>query len=497
MLIASARIVSTYSELSLTADEPAHFACGLEYLQKHLYKYETQHPPLARAMAALGPYLYGARLRGHGGLGEEGVDIIVHSPAPQRTVTLMRLGILPFFWLGGAIAFLWARKITGPPIAVLAIGLYTLTPPVLAHAAVATTDMALAACLAASFFTMLQWADSPSWRNSIIWGVATAAAVLSKFTALAFFPAAAALALIFYLAVARPGWNELVNLASKRLAPFLVAVAGGAVVIWAAYWFSFNSLPAPEFFDGIAVAAGHNDRGHPAFLFGSISGRGWWYYFPAALAVKTPAALLVLTVVGIVLCWRFRQNLAYLMPMAFSLGTLFVAMTGNVNIGVRHVLPVYIGFCIVSAVALSHLMQQTARLQWTAAGLVLWAALSGALSHPDYLAYFNESILFTRPEKLLIDSDLDWGQDVIQLSRRLRELGVHRVAFNIYPPVIPMYRVPECVRVDPNRPTETWTVVRPTDATYASAFLYSRRPWYEDREPTERVGAFLLYRSGN
>src|SRR6516165_12170930 len=62
VVVASIRIVSTYSELSLTVDEPGHFACGLEYLSKHVYRYESQHPPLARAAMALGPYLAGIRL---------------------------------------------------------------------------------------------------------------------------------------------------------------------------------------------------------------------------------------------------------------------------------------------------------------------------------------------------------------------------------------------------------------------------------------------------
>src|ERR1700722_11793183 len=59
--IASARIISTYNALSLTADEPTHFACGLEYVAKHVYRLEAEHPPLPRMMEGLGPYLIGAR----------------------------------------------------------------------------------------------------------------------------------------------------------------------------------------------------------------------------------------------------------------------------------------------------------------------------------------------------------------------------------------------------------------------------------------------------
>ncbi len=499
--VASLRIAATYPVLSLTADEPAHFACGLEFLQKHVYRYESQHPPLARMMTALGPYMEGARLRGDFSFGEEGVEVIVHSADPQRTVNLMRLGILPFFWLACLVVFLWARRVSGAPVAVIATGLFTMIPTVLAHAGLATTDMALAACLGAAFYSLLLWAETPSWKYGLLLGVATAFAALSKFTALGFLPAAALSALILYLLVKRPGWKELDALARAHAATFGLAVLTGAMVIWAGYWFSYGkvpgwslSLPAPEFFDGIRFAMRHNSEGHPAFLLGEISDQGWWYYFPVALAVKTPIALLLLTALGLWQCWKNRAKAAYLAPAAFSLGILLTAMTSKVNIGVRHILPVYIGFAIVAAVALAHLLRKAKGIPWAAVVLVVWVAASGAIRHPDYLAYFNEFVP-SHPEDVLVDSDLDWAQDVIHLSRRLRELGITKVAFNIYPPLIPLYHLPVCERVNLAAPTETWTVIRPTDAKYV-AWGMRRKPWYEGVEPTERVGAFLLYRSG-
>ena len=61
VLIATARIVSTWQVFNVTIDEAAHIACGMEWLDKHTYKQEDQHPPLARAAVALGPYLLGIR----------------------------------------------------------------------------------------------------------------------------------------------------------------------------------------------------------------------------------------------------------------------------------------------------------------------------------------------------------------------------------------------------------------------------------------------------
>src|ERR1700730_5146428 len=77
--IATIRIVATYPILSMTIDEPGHFACGLEYVAKHVYNYESQHPPLARAMIAVGPYLDGARPMGVKDRGDEAVAILFHS----------------------------------------------------------------------------------------------------------------------------------------------------------------------------------------------------------------------------------------------------------------------------------------------------------------------------------------------------------------------------------------------------------------------------------
>ena len=95
------RIISTYNVFSTTADEPAHIACGLEYVANHVYKLEVQHPPLTRAMIALLPYLDGTRPRGIPNFQNEGWAIITYERHPERTLFLMRLGNLPFFILGG------------------------------------------------------------------------------------------------------------------------------------------------------------------------------------------------------------------------------------------------------------------------------------------------------------------------------------------------------------------------------------------------------------
>ena len=247
--ISSARIVATYQELSLTYDEPGHFACGLEYLSEHVYRLETQHPPLTRAAVAMGPYLAGIRLDPRANpyprmpiRDGEGRQALLSNGHADRLVALARLGNLPFFWLASLVVYAWAKRYFDSGVAALATCLFTLLPPVLAHAGLATTDMGLCACLTAAFYALLVWAESPTWKSGTLLGVAAASAALAKFTSLAFLPCATLLALLGYLAARRPGGRDLLALVRALAASFALAVAVGAVTIWAAYWFSFTRI---------------------------------------------------------------------------------------------------------------------------------------------------------------------------------------------------------------------------------------------------------------
>src|SRR5882672_8936316 len=113
ILLASIRIVSTYTVFSHTSDEPAHIACGMEWLDQHVYRYENQHPPLTRIMAALGPYLDGARSTGQKEMFTEGNAILYGATGSQydRRLAFSRAGNLPFFWLACGMVFLWGRRV--------------------------------------------------------------------------------------------------------------------------------------------------------------------------------------------------------------------------------------------------------------------------------------------------------------------------------------------------------------------------------------------------
>ena len=146
--------------------------------------------------------------------------------------------------------------------------------------------------------------------------------------------------------------------------------------------------------------------------------------------------------------------------------------------------------------------QRASRSAWigyAAFALVGWMALSGVWNHPDYLAYFNE-LAGSEPERILADSDLDWGQDVSRLSARLREVGANSVAFD--PFIVAYLRefhgFPPIQPSDPVTPSEGWNAVSITNWKVARMGLMDQYPdvslWPDQVKPRERVGrGMLLY----
>jgi hypothetical protein len=523
--IACARIIATYNALSLTTDEPDDFASGLEYLTRHTYTYNIAHPPLSRLMQALGPYIAGARLPNLPIAALHPLDLIALTGHPERTIALMRLGNLPFYILACLVVCGLTWHAFGKPIAVLATCFYTLMPSPLADGGLATTDLALAATVGAAIFAAILWAQNPTWLRALFMAMFTALACLSKFTALGYIPGCLGLALLFYLAVEWPGWGKLWSLATQRALTFVVAAVAAILLVWAGYGFTVGKfvthrsgkvfiLPAPGLFAGLQTSLAHNIGGHGSYLLGHFGRGGWWYYFPVALAVKTPIAILLLSAVGLFVCLKERLQPIYLMPVALILGIFLPALRSHIDIGIRHIEPIWIGLSVISALGFRQF------LQWTRTGiasvffgsaLIAWLVLSVANHHPDYLAYFN-GFAGSKPERILVDSNYDWGQDLRLLAGRLREQGVQKVALAItedagygpqahYAYLEAWYGLPDAKQVNTCVPAPGWNVVSTTvekSLSYWSGARYYRGPgtpveWYEKIDPTERIGPLLLF----
>lgn len=517
VMIASIRIAATYTVFSHTYDELAHLACGMEWLDRGVYQYETQHPPLARVMAALGPYLLGVRSQGTphaegeragAAMNHEGASILLRNNHYDLTLAVARLGILPFFWIACLVVYWWGRRYFDPGVAVAALFFFSFLPPVLAHAGLATTDMALTAFLGAAFLAGSIWIERSTPAQGALFGICTGLAVLSKFSSLVFLPASAALALIWYFAAERPRLSVLASAVKERIPSFLLAVLVASLLIWAGYRFSFGNagfanlrLPAPELYSGIQEVVQHNARGHSSYLLGQRSETGFWYFYPVALAVKTPLAFLLLLGSGFLLPFRTKGTLRrFGLPLSFAAAILLVGFGSRINIGIRHILPIYMAFSLLAAGAVLRLLQAARMRRWVLAALVVlfaWFAGSSLLSHPDYIAYFNE-LAGSEPEKIIVDSDLDWGQDMKRFARRLREVGAQEVSFvegeDQYHEMLP--GMPPFREMDLLIPSPGWNAASVTIwklTRFGLEDRYKGLPFWTDRfPPEERVGKTIL-----
>lgn len=512
------RIAATYHSISQTSDESSNLACGMEWLERGTYEMGPFHPPLARIAMSLGPYLYGARSQGLTDRWKEGNAILNSGRRYATTLTLARVGILPFFVLATTIVWLWSRRLVGEWGAVAAVFLFTNTPPVLAHAGVATSDMAIGAGIVTAAYAFLRWLEEPDWRRSLWLGAALALAFLAKFSSVVLVPACV-------VVIAMHGRRRL-----KAGPTLLVALLFAALLVWSAYRFSFGHmtehvaedaagqgglwakippswlralertpLPAPQILDGFWQVHNHVDGGQAAYLLGRNSMRGWWYFFPVALAVKTPLGLLILMALGMVAALRGKRS--WWIPPALLTAFLLVCMPSTLNIGVRYVLPLYPMMAITAALGAVYLFQRGRTGMALASALMIWTAVSSWKAHPDYLAYFNE-IGGSRPERFLVDSDLDWGQDMRPLAAALHARHVERFYLAaLYSGDYALLDLPPWDDLKPYQPVTGWVAVSFTMLkTYS--WLVARQTgrqepayaWLDRYQPVARVGkSFLLY----
>jgi hypothetical protein len=509
--IASLRIISTYFVFSNTTDEPAHIACGLEWLDRHAWTLEPLHPPLGRVLTALGPFLMGERSHPELGMWSEGFRILGSGGHYDLNLAVARLGILPLFWIGAIAVYRWARYLTSRRGALFAALIFTTTPAVLAHAGLATTDLALVAFSATSVVAALYFLEPASSRGdtalrAMLLGFSLGLAISSKFSAFVFLPAI--LSALFI-------WRCLPNLRRPDLTPLrtaaiwspLIAFAAFATV-WSLYRLSFSKdpvlgfrVPFPELFAGLRLLREKNAFGSPAYLCGRCSLAGFWYYFPVVLSVKTPLGMPALLVVGIWLGLK-RGLRALLCPLIVAAAILITAAFSRIDIGVRHVLVVYPALSVATGIAMEGALNALARRGSVvlAAAFLLWHLASGAIAHPDYLAYTNELALPT-PENVLVDSDLDWGQDMKRLALRARQLGIREMASETMGGsyVLAGNAFPKSLPFDWRRPSPGWNAVSVTPwklrCFYTKGYQRPTDLWPDTAKPVEKIGksTYLFY----
>jgi hypothetical protein len=470
LLITFALLVFSVAMKSPTMDEQNHVARGLAYLRTGDLRLSQEHPPGVNAWEAW-PLLLDPQIR-----------LPLDSPSwanaewygfadqllwrvndrPQEMVFASRVPVMWLTLLLAALVCRWARELGGGGAGLIALALFSFDPNILAHGRLATTDLGVTCLAFAAMFVLWRAMRSAGrlaspvsdWGRWALSGIVLGIAQAAKFSALALGPVIAVIAVCAWIAQSvrqrslRGTWRWMARL--------LLLFGAGFGVLWAVYGFQWGSIalfgglpgPAPAYWAGIQAILRRTGGGTPSFLMGQYAQEGWWYYFPVSFAIKTPLPTLILLMVAIGK-WASHPTtqppnslLCLLLPV---LAFWAMALVGSFNIGYRHILP-SLPFLYVLAgrqmgkwanykLQIANRKSQIANDRHTCGSrfaicclLILWLAVGTVSVAPHYLAFFN--VIAGGPDggyRFLVDSNLDWGQDLPGLKRYVQENDIERV----------------------------------------------------------------------
>ena len=482
-----------------TVDEVGHLAAGISHWQTGTYSMYRVNPPLARMLAVL-PVL--AASPDTGNVAPSDIPVLRNEWTSGMAfaddnagrychlIWLSRLAGVGWSVLGGLLVFFWARELYGVTAGCLALGMWCLSPTILAFAPLLTPDVPATVAGLAATYAFWHYLRSPSWSWACLSGLLLGVAQLTKFTLLLLYGVWPLLWLHFWLSnrngSTRPGqrpgthvaqglWIVLVSLlvinlgyefrgSFRRLGdfPFVSETLSGQSFRgmttflepssgnrFRNTWLGSVPVPVPDdFLRGIDVQRRDFERLRQltcSYRAGEWRASGWWYYYLYALAVKVPLGIWVLvlwsflTLSGHPSSGRWRDEVTLWLPALAVL--ILVSSQTEFNHHMRYVLPMF-PFVLISTGKLAYFLRpQRWRSGLVVLALLGWAATSSLRVYPHSLSYFNE--LAGGPDRghdHLVDSNIDWGQDLLFLKHWLdehpeaRPLGL--AYFNIVDPRI-------------------------------------------------------------
>lgn len=452
---------------SETFDEPAHLYAGYAYWLRGDFGVNPEHPPLPKLVAALP-----ALLVDHPKFSEP-IDVyfrvvgyfggipMTSSPDSEKILDHARAAMAVLALLLAVVVMLAAWEMFGRTTALFALALIVFDPLIVAHGPLVTTDIATALFMFAATYAFYRFAKRPTVLRLIVCGVACGLALASKHSAIFLCPVLICLAVCELVLVRRRDAVQAASAAEQKgvraslmMSVSLVGIAVFALtILWAFYGFRYAARPNGKTMIP-ATAEYVNQLNHPAegmairiaeryhllpesYLYGltdiviacrdgrimNLFGRqyphGRWFYFPMAMLVKCTLGLLLLLLLlpFAARFWRrehLREIVFLIVPPAAFLGW---AMTSNLDIGVRHILPAFPYLMVLAAAGAVSLAHRTRAWAWAVGGLLLLHAASSLRAAPNYLPYSNE--VFGGPNntwRSLADSNVGWSSGLKALQ---------------------------------------------------------------------------------
>lgn len=459
LIIQVAQFTYVVHRESLTFDEGDHSFSGYMMWKTGDYGLNPEHPPLVKLLAAvptLGKNLWTPPLQGRFFKTEAYLDgrdwLARNDGASQRLVFQMRrmTGLLA---IGLSLAIFFAtREFFGTGAALFALVIASFDPNILALSALVITDVGVTCFFIASIYAFYRYVKKPGWWRLILAAVMAGLLISSKHSGILFAPM---MLLLILWEVATASRGQRLRTALRLAGAFAFIIIGGCIVLWAFYGFRYAARPAglhlipslaayasglSHFDQSVILGFAHwhllpeselmglvdvklMAQGYPTFILGHVYPHAVWWYFPIAFLIKTTLGLLALLALAAfaILTGRLRwsREVAYIiLPGALYFA---IAMAAGMDIGARHILPVWALAAMLAGATIMALARRHGRWlrawTWTCSLLVVAHVASALSVFPNYIAYANRASGGpANVHHLLSDANVDWAQQLYQVK---------------------------------------------------------------------------------
>lgn len=451
LVIGATLLVSSSVQDSQTQDESVHLVSGYSYWKTGDFRLSPEHPPLSRLIASL-PLLWLEPNFAPSPQEWQDADpwplgksfLYANVISADSIMLAARIPVMLMYVILGLSLTWWVARKAGRAAGFVALAMFAFEPTVLAHSRYVTTDIPV---------TLFIWLACISWYSYLErggnWplvrtGVLTGLAFATKFSAL-FLP------FVFVLTcskASKPSWRKIPILLGIALVMAICtygfdtrSIAEDATVHQSKAMTSENRLvrsamhlpiPGYYFIRGIQMLARDQIGGHQTYFMGTLSRRGTWGYFPTALLLKSSLAWLALVFLAAVLAIIQKKKPKVILLAAPALVYFGFSVASSFNIGIRHLLPIYPFLCAFAAIVLFAISQRTL-VKVSASILVTLFLAESASAYPNYLSFFNRAA--GGPEyghHYLLDSNLDWGQDLKRLKQYVAKHDIQRICLSYF-----------------------------------------------------------------
>ncbi|PIR41437.1 MAG: hypothetical protein COV31_01010 [Candidatus Yanofskybacteria bacterium CG10_big_fil_rev_8_21_14_0_10_46_23] len=568
--------IGSFWQDSLIVDEVPHIGAGYSYLTKLDYRLNPEHPPLAKLIGAT-PLLFlnfddaglfqsaswTEALNGQWEFGRQLLfGTITDSQQATRSVKFPFVGI---FALASLLIFSWTKNHYGTIGGFIALIIFAFSPTIIAHSRFVATDFLAMFGVTLASFLFLRFLHHQTRKNALGLILGLGFALLAKFSTILLIPFFIISAFIFGLTQSGLLLKQKIirgaNLTGKTI---LIIFVTFLIIIWPTYLVLTKNYPlerqvsdttsltqsfpdnAPKnilrwasdksglralghYALGLGLTLQRSEGGNTAFFLGDITQDGRKSYFPIVYLVKEPLAWWALVISALIFIGLRADRANYRRPLKlirenflefFMLLWLalywFISIRSNLNIGLRHILPIYPFTIILVAGQIDkifkhlkqyHYKKGLAGFSLFIVGLLGWYFYENHSIYPYYLTYFNETVPQENAHEIVVDSNLDWGQDLKRLGDWLIENDIKKIDLDYFGWADPEYYLPgrriwinsgtyrNLVDFKNHNQSEGWIGVSATFLVNSLADPEQNYGWLLNQEPVERIGnSIFIYK---